>query len=362
MTPVGDVVLAPPIEPMLAKAAGSHVPEGDFLYEPKWDGFRCLIFRTKDDVVLQSRSLDDLAYAFPEVRSAALHLPPGSVIDGEIVVLRDGRVDFSTLSARIRPRSEVDGNIARLAEQSPAFFVAFDVLARPGLALLDAPAKVRRNHLEQLVATGSEFRLTPVTTNAAVATQWFDVALGAGLDGLIAKPASGTYQPGTRALLKIKPEYTADVVVAGWRPHKTPAPDGSQQVGSLVLGLYDSDGRLHHVGSASSFSVALRAELTEMMRDLQIADGSLSHPWQDPALTGRAPDAPSRWRRGPGTTVLVRPEMVAEVRYDGMLDGRFRHIARLLRWRPDRTAQSCGFDQIVSPSVQSVDDVLGLTS
>lgn len=347
---------------MLAKAVGSNVPEGDFLYEPKWDGFRCLIFRNDDGVVLQSRGLDDLSYAFPEVCSAALELPPGSVLDGELVVLRDGKVDFTSLSARIRPRSEEHGNIARLASESPAFFVAFDILAQPGLPLLETPARARRDHLEQLVSQVPQVRLTPVTTDSAAAALWFEKVLGAGLDGLIAKPAGGTYQPGVRALLKIKPEYTADVVVAGWRPHKTPGDDGSTQVGSLVLGLYDTDGRLHHVGSASSFSVAQRSELTELMRGLQLVEGSQEHPWQDPARTGRAPDAPSRWRRGPGTTVLVQPEMVAEVRYDGIIDGRFRHIARLLRWRPDRTAQSCGFDQMVAPQVGSVDEVLDLSS
>lgn len=360
MTPSGDVVLAPPIKPMLAKAIGSAVPEGDFLYEPKWDGFRCLVFRSEDDVVLQSRGLDDLSYAFPEVRDATLALPAGVVLDGELVVLHGGKVDFSTLSARIRPRSEEHGNIARLAAQSPAFFVAFDALARPGESLLDTPAATRREHLEQIVAPLPQVRLTPVTTDATIAAGWFDQVLGAGLDGLIAKPARGIYQPGERALSKIKPEYTADVVVAGWRPHKTPAHDGSPQVGSLVLGLYDSEGRLHHVGSASSFSVAQRAELTELMAGLRLSQDSGEHPWQDPQLTGRAPDAPSRWRRGPGSTVLVRPELVAEVRYDGVIDNRFRHIARLVRWRPDRTPQSCDLDQMVSPSAGSFDEVLGL--
>ena len=345
---------------MLAKAVGASVPEGDFLYEPKWDGFRCLVFRTADGVVLQSRGLDDLAYAFPEVASAALALPVGAVLDGELVVLRHGKVDFTTLSARIRPRSEATGNIERLAAASPAFFVAFDILAVPGQSLLATPAHLRHQELADAVTHMPLARLTPVTTDAARARQWFDLVLGAGLDGLIAKPADGVYQPGVRALLKIKPEYTADVVVAGWRPHKQTASDGSAQVGSLVLGLYDNDGRLHHVGSASSFSAAQRGELTQLMGEVQVVEGANTHPWQDPARTGRAPDAPSRWRRGPGTTVLVQPDVVAEVRYDGVLDGRFRHIARLVRWRPDRIAQSCGFDQLVTPEDRTVDDVLTL--
>lgn len=345
---------------MLAKAVGSEVPPGDYLYEPKWDGFRCLAFRLDERVVLQSRGLDDLAYAFPEVAEAAQGLPVGSVLDGELVVLRDGRVDFTALSARIRPRSEARGNIARLAEQSPAFLVAFDILALPGRAVLDVPARLRRELLAEVVPQMPEAHLTPATADAAEAQRWFDTVLEAGLDGLIAKPAEGIYQPGVRALAKIKPGYSADVVVAGWRPHKQSGPDGAAQVGSLVLAVYDAAGRLHHVGSASSFSAAQRAELTARMREVQLPDASPRHPWQDPARTGRAPDAPSRWRKGPGTTVLVLPDLVAEVHYDGMIDGRFRHIARFLRWRPDRTPQSCGFDQLVQPRDGSVDEVLGL--
>lgn len=360
MTQHRDVVLTPPIEPMLAKAVGAEVPEGDFIYEPKWDGFRCLIFRLADTVVLQSRGLDDLAYAFPEVAAAALALPVGTVLDGELVVLHEGRIDFATLSTRIRPRSEAEGNIARLAEHSPAFFVAFDILSLPGRAVLEATARQRHDYLTDVVSSMPAARLTPVTFEAAQARQWFDTVLGAGLDGLIAKPAEGKYQPGVRALLKIKPAYTADVIVAGWRPHKKPAGDGSPEVGSLVLGLYDPAGRLHHVGSASSFSAAQRTELTALMSNLPGTAEAAEHPWLDPARTGRAPDAPSRWRRGPGTTVLVPPELVAEVRYDGIIDGRFRHIARLVRWRPDRTPQSCGFEQLPQPSVTSVEHVLGL--
>ena len=359
MTSDNSIVLSPPMEPMLAKAVGSAVPEGEFLYEPKWDGFRCLVFRMADRVVLQSRGLDDLAYAFPEVVAAAQTLPVGTVLDGELVVLRDGKIDFATLSTRIRPRSESD-NIARLASNSPAFFVAFDILALPGQSVLEEPAALRRRLLADVMPTMPQARLTPVTMDVTIARRWFDVVLGAGLDGLIAKPAGSTYQPGVRALLKIKPEYTADVVVAGWRPHKNPGADGSAQVGSLVLGLYDDDGALHHVGSASSFSATQRAQLTVQMNELQLPDGSADHPWRDPARTGRTPDAPSRWRRGPGTTVLVRPELVAEVRYDGLIDGRFRHNARFLRWRPDRTGTSCGFDQLAQLPPRTVDQVLTL--
>lgn len=354
------ITVEPPIAPMLARNAGPEVPEGDFLYEPKWDGFRCLIFRLAERVVLQSRGLEDLSYAFPEVVAAAAELPPGTVLDGELAVIRDGRVDFAALSTRLRPRSETGGHIAALAAQSPAAFVGFDAVAEPGLDLRSASARQRRAHLSRLIAHMPDARLTPSTEDADTARAWLPRLLDAGLDGLIAKPAEDPYQPGVRALWKVKPEYTADVVVAGWRPHKNPAPDGSAQVGSLVLGLFDEDGNLHHVGSASSFSAAARGELTAVLDPLKIDVDE--HPWLDPTSSGRLPDAQSRWRKGPATTVLVQPKVVAEVRYDGMIDGRFRHVARFLRWRPDRQAQSCGFAQLVPAPSGDVDAVWALPS
>lgn len=353
------IVVEPPVVPMLARNAGPTVPEGNFLYEPKWDGFRCLIFRLPERVVLQSRSLEDLSYAFPEVVASATELPTGTVLDGELAVIRDDRVDFAALSARVRPRSEAGGHIAALAEQSPAVFIGFDAVAAPGVDLRPQSALDRRDHLRRLIEAMPQARLTPSTDNVDMARRWLPRVLDAGLDGLIAKPADGTYQPGVRALWKVKAEFTADVVVAGWRPHKTPAPDGSAEVGSLVLAVYDDAGQLHHIGSASSFAAAIRSELTALLAPLEVADGD--HPWLDPKSSGRLPDAPSRWRKGPASTVLVQPRLVAEVRYDGMIENRFRHVARFLRWRPDRDPSSCRFDQLAAPPSGDIGEVWQLT-
>ncbi len=289
--------------------------------------------------------------------SAAMALAPGTVLDGELAVLNDGRVDFGVLQQRLRPRSEAGGNIERLAAQWPATFIAFDLIGLPGRDVRDLAVRERRDLLTR-VELPADFHLTPATTDAAVARQWFAEVIGAGLDGLIAKPIDGIYQPGVRALGKVKPSHTADVVVAAWRPHKSPGVDGRAEVGSLVLGVYDDEGRLHHVGSASSFSAKARVELTDELAPLALADGA--HPWIDAPAGVRVPDTPNRWKRGADRDlVLLRPERVAEVKFDGMADNRFRHVARLLRWRPDRTGESCGFDQFPQPEPLAVDEVLG---
>lgn len=351
------VTIHPPCPVMLAKAGGATVPLGDYLYEPKWDGFRCLIFALPDRVVMQSRSEEDIAYAFPEVAADAAQLPVGTVLDGELAVIHEGRIDFGVLSSRLRPRSEAGGNIDVLAERHPAIFIAFDVLALPGRDLRDMGALLRHQALAQLHLPAI-MHLTPATQDAAVAVRWADVLAGAGLDGVIAKPVDGTYQPGVRALTKVKPEHTADVVVAGWRPHKQPGADGGPQVGSLLLGVHDDAGRLHHVGSASSFSAAKRRELTAELGGLALAD-DVPHPWRDAPAGVRIPDTPNRWRRSADKDlVLVKPELVAEVRFDAMIDGRFRHVARLLRWRPDRTPDSCTFEQFPTIEPLPVTDVL----
>lgn len=350
------LAVRPPCSVMLAKPLGSTVPAGAFLYEPKWDGFRCVVFRGADSVVLQSRSEEDIAYAFPEVVAAALSLQPGTVLDGELAVLADGRVDFGILQQRLRPRSEAGGNIDRLAGHFPATFIAFDLIGLPGRDVRDLPVRDRRALLTQVELPAS-FHLTPATTDHATAERWFVDVIGAGLDGLIAKPLDGRYRPGVRALGKVKPSHTADVVVAAWRPHKTPGADGRAEVGSLVLGVYDDQGHLHHVGSASSFSAKARAELTDELEPLALTDAE--HPWVDAPGGVRVPDTPNRWRRGADRDlVLLRPERVAEVKYDGLTDGRFRHVARLLRWRPDRRADSCSFDQFPQPDPLAVDELL----
>lgn len=259
----------PPVAPMLAKPAGSEVPapgtvDGGLLYEPKWDGFRALLFRGPDSVVIQPRRAGDLAYAFPEVVQAAVELlPPGTVVDGELVSAHDGRLWFEELGLRLRPRSEAGGwKIAELAEQYPASYVAFDVLADRGEDLREQPNQRRRQALEALTTDWQgPFYRSPATTDPDLAREWFRDFEGAGLDGVIARPNRASYMPGKRTLLKVKHARTADVVVAGWRPHKQPGPDGQPVVGSLLLGLYDGAGSLHHVGVAASFAAKRRAAL-----------------------------------------------------------------------------------------------------
>lgn len=347
----------PPCSVMLAKAGGATVPEGDFLYEPKWDGFRCLVFALADRVVLQGRSEDDMAYAFPEVVAMAMQLPVGTVIDGELAVVHEGRLDFGVLSSRLRPRSEAGGNIDVLAARHPAVFIAFDLLAVPGADLRGQGALARHEALAALPLPAGMYR-TPATRDRELATRWADVLAGAGLDGVIAKPVDGSYQPGVRALVKVKPEHTADVVVAGWRPHKLPGTEGQPEVGSLLLGVYDDERRLHHIGAASSFSAAKRREVTAALADLAI-DDEATHPWRAAAEGVRVPDAPNRWRRSAAKDLrLIDPQLVAEVRFDSLIDGRFRHVARLLRWRPDRTPASCTFAQFPAVAPLAVDDVL----
>lgn len=346
-------VLTPPVAPMLAKPLGSSVPvDGDWMFEPKWDGFRCLIFRAADQVYVQSRSGEDLAYAFPEVVAAALQgLPEYIVMDGELVIADQGRLWFELLGQRIRPRSEAGGwKITELSEQHPASYVAFDLLALGSDDLRGLPQSQRRDRLES-VPLHAPFHVTPMTRDPVVAGQWFDMFEGAGLDGVIAKPPDLPYQPGKRALAKVKHARSADVVVAGWRAHKSSGADGQPVVGSLLLGLFDDSGVLHNVGAAASFSVARRAELAAELAPLAVADDE-PHPWRwgESDAAGRVPGAPSRWTGSKDLSFhLLRPSLVAEVGYDHMEGTRFRHVAKLLRFRPDRQPSSCTFDQLEQP-------------
>ncbi len=358
----GVVTLPPPIPPMLAKAVGDAVPgrdsvPGGLSYEPKWDGFRCLIFRLPDQIVLQSRSEEDLTYCFPEMATAAEQLAPGTVIDGELIIVTDRHLNFDALSSRLRPRKESGGsNIAALAERFPTQFVAFDVLATAGGSLLSASFAERRRVLEALApGLPDSMHITPATTDEGVAQRWFHTFEGAGLDGLVAKPLTGTYRPGKRDLLKVKHRRTTDAVVAGWRAHTNPGPDGQDVVGSLLLGLYDDDGRLHQVGSASGFTAARRLEL---LSELPGAP-SPAHPWAQPVEGVRGPGGPSRWRkRGNEGLHLIEPERVLEVAYDAMEGDRFRHVTRFVRWRPDRRPESCRFDQLERPTPVDIDSLL----
>jgi ATP-dependent DNA ligase len=337
--------VSPPVSPMLAKLA-RELPLGDLLYEPKWDGFRCIAFRDGDDLLLQSRNGKPLDRYFPELQQPLRTLlPPRCVLDGELVVPRDGRLDFDALTNRIHP---ADSRVAMLADTDPARFVAFDVLALDDRDLMDTPLGRRREVLlEALDGVSAPVHVSPATDQPDVAADWFERFEGAGLDGVIAKPAGGIYAPGKRTQHKVKHQRTADVVVGGFRWHK----DGAG-VGSLLLGLYDDEDRLRHIGVASSFSASRRAELAgELTAVQQRWSGALEHPWLDEAEgTERSPRAEHRWSAGKDTSWEPLPlVLVAEVAYEQLQGDRLRHGARLLRWRPDRDPASCRYDQLEEP-------------
>jgi ATP-dependent DNA ligase len=348
----------PPVEPMLASSVKQIPVAPGMTYEPKWDGFRCIVFRDGDEVELASRGGKTLTRYFPEVvEYARRELPPRCVIDGELVaVLRHGlpRLDFDTLGQRIHPAAS---RVRMLAEHTPASFIAFDLLALGDENLLDTPYPDRRARLETALAGAQPpVHLTPVTADLDTARRWFEMFEGAGLDGLVAKPAGLSYTPGKRLMYKIKHARTADVVVAGFRWHKS-ALESKDAIGSLLLGLYDDKGTLHHVGVSASFSASRRKELlTELMPyRTEIGD----HPWAGFSDGQRVPGTPSRWSGAKDLSWLpVRPELVCEVAYDHLEDDRFRHTAQFVRWRPDRDPLSCTYDQLERPVRFDVDRVL----
>jgi ATP-dependent DNA ligase len=335
----------PPIEPMLAKIADALPQEPGFLFEPKWDGFRALVFRGPEQTYLQSRDLRPLNRYFPELEKA-LHeaLPKGCVLDGEIVVASAKGLDFDALQQRIHP---APSRVARLSKETPAGFVAFDLLAAGGKSTMELPQSERRLRLERLIGKSKPpLYLTPVTRDRAQAEEWLAQFEGAGLDGVIAKLESATYQPGKRAMLKIKHVRSADCVVAGFRWYK----ERDDAVGSLLLGLYDDAGVLHHVGVTSAFTMAVREELAKELAPLRT--GVEQHPWREwaGAMVGdaqRMPGAQSRWSGGKDLSwEPLRPERVCEVKYDHLQGDRFRHAAVFLRWRPDKPAEDCRYDQL----------------
>jgi len=351
-----DLPVAPPVSPMLAAPAGDALPERDDLaFEPKWDGFRMLAFRSGERILLQGRSGDDLSYAFPEVTSALQGvLPDRVVLDGEAIVIQDDTVDFTALGTRLRPRTD-SATIDRLARELPAAYVAFDLLALGGASLLDDTYLRRREHLEGVGARSEAFFVTPMTQDRTVATTWFHEFEGGGLDGLIAKPIGAAYSPGKRTLLKIKHRRTLDAVVAGWRGHaKDP-----EEVGSLLLGLYDAQGLLHHVGSASGLSAPRRRELTAHIAAYALPPDA-AHPWVEPAQGVRRPGEANRWNRGRDHTWHpLAPALVAEVSYDQFEGQRLRHVATWLRWRPDRAPDSCTYAQVAAPAPVDIAALLG---
>jgi len=337
---------------MLAKSV-KGIPDpakhGGLVFEPKWDGFRCIVFRDGDEVELASRNTKPLTRYFPEVVEAVrASLPERCVLDGEIFVAIGDRLEFERLQERIHP---ADSRVRMLAEKTPAGFVAFDLLALGDESLMRQPFEVRRARLEEALAdVVPPIHLTRTTTDAAEAEQWFQRFEGAGLDGVVAKPLGAAYQPNARTMLKIKHERTADVVVAGYREHKTSTQE-RPLLGSLLLGLYDGQGRLQHIGVSASFTAQRRADLFAELQPLVCEDLS-EHPWGDwsewaIANPDRVPGTQSRWSAGKDLSFTpLRPERVVEVGYDHMEGSRFRHTAQFKRWRPDRDPESCGYEQL----------------
>ena len=351
----------PPVAPMLAKLVRDLPRKPGMIYEPKWDGFRCVVFRDGDEVELGSRQERPLTRYFPELADPLrANLPERCVVDGEIVIAGAGGLDFDALLQRIHP---ADSRVQMLAAQTPASFVAFDLLALGDDDLRRRPFSERRALLEEALASaGPPVYLTPATTDAEVAGDWFARFEGAGLDGVIAKSPDLAYVPDKRMMLKVKHQRTADCVVAGFRIHK----DG-EGVGSLLLGLYDEVGTLHHVGVATSFNAKHRRALVEELAPLR--EGALeNHPWKDwaaaEAAAGtkgqRMPGGASRWNSGKNTSwEPLRIERVAEVSYDNLQGDRFRHATHLVRWRPDRDPASCTYAQLDRPVPEELAQVFG---
>jgi ATP-dependent DNA ligase len=348
---MGPFAIDPPIAPMLAKLAEALPPGEGHLFEPKWDGFRAIVFRGAQDVYIQSRDLRPLDRYFPELHEACAALPPGSIVDGEIIIVTERGLDFDRLQLRLHPAAS---RVAKLSHETPAAFVAFDLLAVDGRDVRAEPQEERRRLLERLMsAIAAPLYLTPMTRDRSAAADWLERFEGAGLDGVVAKPAGGRYAPGQRTMIKIKHVRTADCVVGGFRWYKA----ARDAVGSLLLGLYDENGVLQHVGVTSAFSLATRKELAEELQPLR-AHALEGHPWREWATAAsghsRMPGAQSRWSAGKDLSwEPLRIERVCEVKYDHMQGDRFRHAAIFLRWRPDKRPEHCRYDQLeVTPAYE----------
>jgi len=345
----------PPVAPMLSKAV-PRIPEGPFSYEPKWDGFRSIVFRDGDEVEIGSRNERPMTRYFPEIVEAIkANLPEKCVIDGEIIVVVGDRLEFEVLQQRIHPAAS---RVRLLSEETPARFIAFDLLALDDTDYTERPFEQRRAALEKALAdAGPPIHLTPATRDQDLAEQWFSQFEGAGLDGVVAKPLDGIYQPDKRTMFKIKHQRTADCVVAGYRVHKS----GPDSIGSLLLGLYRDTGELASVGVIGAFPAARRKELfTELQPLITTFD---DHPWawakqEEGTRTPRASEF-SRWNAQKDLSFIpLRPELVVEVRYEHMEGDRFRHTAQFNRWRPDRDPRSCTYEQLEEPVSYDLADIL----
>jgi ATP-dependent DNA ligase len=353
----------PPLAPMLSTAADALPAGSGWQFEPKWDGFRTLVFRDGDEVLLQSRDEKPMNRYFPELLAPlAAALPPRCVLDGEIVIVGAHGLDFEALLLRIHPAAS---RVKLLSKESPASYVAWDLLALGDEDLRQTPLGVRRERLQQVLADAAPpVHLSPATRDRALAEDWFGRFEGAGLDGVMAKRLDEPYRPGERTMIKVKHQRTADCVVAGFRWHKNGI---GTMVGSLLLGLYDDAGTLHHVGVAAAFSNATRRALVAELAPLR--ERALEgHPWRDwaaaqdeaSAAGQRLPGASSRWNRGKDLSwEPLRPERVCEVAYDHMQGTRFRHAAQFRRWRPDKRPEDCRYDQLEVTPAYELERVFG---
>ncbi|HET6759548.1 MAG TPA: ATP-dependent DNA ligase [Propionibacteriaceae bacterium] len=345
----------PPVAPMLSKAVPS-IPKGPFSYEPKWDGFRSIVFRDRDEVEIGSRNERPMTRYFPDIVAAVkANLPDKCVIDGEIIVVVGDRLEFEVLQQRIHPAAS---RVRLLSQETPASFIAFDLLALDGTDYTQRPFQDRRAALEEVLADAqAPIHVTPATRDHDLATEWFSQFEGAGLDGVVAKPLAGTYQPDKRTMFKIKHERTADCVVAGYRVHKS----GPDSIGSLLLGLYKDSGELASIGVIGAFPAARRKELFSELQPLVTTFDD--HPWawakqEEGTRTPRSSEF-SRWNAKKDLSFIpLRPELVVEVRYEHMEGDRFRHTAQFLRWRPDREPRSCTYEQLEEPVKYDLADIL----
>ena len=354
---------APPLPPMLSSAADALPGGAGWQFEPKWDGFRTIVFRDGDELLMQSRDEKPMNRYFPElVAPLAAALPARCVVDGEIVIVGAGGLDFEALLLRIHPAAS---RVKLLAAESPASFVAWDLLALDDDDLRPRPLAERRERLEQVLSAGAKrVHLSPSTRDRAMAEDWFHRFEGAGLDGVMAKRLDAPYRAGERTMIKVKHQRTADCVVAGFRWHKK---GPGALIGSLLLGLYDEDGTLHHVGVTSAFTDAVRKQLVTELAPLR-ENALQGHPWRDWAeaeadATGkeqRMPGGTSRWNRGKDLSwEPLRPERVCEVAYDHMQGTRFRHAAHFVRWRIDKRLEDCRYDQLEVTPAYELERVFG---